>query len=73
MSNFTFTITVSGQTFDKTSAEVAFIQKVVDTATLEFSRGRGTVTSGNVIVTSPTGVANTSLGSWSFTTGASHA
>ena len=62
-----FVVTVSDQAFDKKSAEVAYIARVLDTIRNELVRGQGTVTSGSVIGVSPAGVANTSLGSWTYT------
>jgi hypothetical protein len=67
---YSFTITVSGQTFDSKSAEVAFIQKTLQAAAQEIGQGRGTVVSGSIIGVNPTGVPNSSLGSWSYTPGA---
>jgi hypothetical protein len=70
MANFAFTITVAPQSFDKQSGEVAHIKRVLDLAINEIGRGQGTVTSGSIVGVSPAGVANTSLGSWSYTPGA---
>jgi hypothetical protein len=68
--SFTFTITVAPQSFDKQSAEIAHILRVLDLAKNEIGRGQGTITSGTIVGVSPAGVANTSLGSWSYTPGA---
>lgn len=70
MAAFSFTITVSAQTFDKQSAEVAYIRRVLDLAAAEIGRGLGMTTSGTIVGVSPAGVPNTSLGSWSYTPGA---
>jgi hypothetical protein len=70
MSTFTFTLTVSPQNFDRQSIEVEHIKKVIELAISEFGRGRGTVTSGSIVGSSPSGASNSSLGSWSYTPGA---
>jgi hypothetical protein len=66
------TITIVDQAFDKKSAEVAYLQRVIDTLKNEIGRGRGTVTSGTIIGRNAAGVANTSLGSWTYTSSASN-
>jgi hypothetical protein len=53
--------------FDKKSAEVAYLQRTLDILKNEIGRGAGTVTSGTIIGQSATGVANSSLGSWTYT------
>jgi hypothetical protein len=65
------TITITDQAFDKKSAEVAYLQRTLDLLKNEIGRGRGTVTSGTVIGQNAAGVANTSLGSWTYTSSAS--
>ena len=65
------TITIVDPVFDKKSAEVAYLQKVLQTLGTELGRGQGTVTSGTIIGTNPAGVANTSLGTWTYTASAS--
>jgi uncharacterized membrane protein YeaQ/YmgE (transglycosylase-associated protein family) len=64
------TISITDQTMDKKSAEVAFAAYAVATAMKEFQRGNGTVTSGTILGVSGAGVANTALGSWSYTASA---
>jgi hypothetical protein len=65
-------ITINDQSMDKKSAEVAFARTAVETAMKEFERGRGTVTSGTILGVSGAGVANTSLGSWTYTPSATN-
>lgn len=72
MANFSYTITVTAQTFDKQSAEVSYIQKVLELAAAEIGRGRGMTTSGTITGVNPAGVPNSSLGSWSYTAGATN-
>lgn len=66
------TLTITDQSFDKKSSEVAYLQRVLDLLKNEIGRARGTVTSGTIVGQSATGVANTSLGSWSYTSSASN-
>jgi hypothetical protein len=61
------TITIVDQAFDKKSAEVAYLQRVLDTLKNELGRGQGNITSGTILGTNAAGVANTSLGSWTYT------
>lgn len=67
-----FTVTIVDQAFDKKSSEVAYLQRVLDLLKNEIGRGRGLVTSGNIIGQNAAGVANSSLGSWSYTASASN-
>lgn len=60
-------ISLNTQSFDKKSAEIAFYQRVLELAGNEIGRAKGTATSGQILGVSPAGVANTSLGSWTFT------
>lgn len=64
-------ITISDQSFDKKSSEVAYIARVLDLLKNEIVRGQGTVTSGTIIGQNPAGVANSSLGSWTYSASAS--
>jgi hypothetical protein len=64
-------ISINDQTMNKKSAEVSFSQYAVAQAMKELERGRGTVTSGTILGVSGAGVANTSLGSWTYTPSAS--
>ncbi len=66
------TITIVDQAFDRKSAEIAYLQRVLDLAKNEIGRARGTVTSGAIIGQSAAGVANTSLGSWAYASSASN-
>jgi hypothetical protein len=65
-------ITDPSPAFDKKSAEVAYLAKVLDTVKNELARGGGTVTSGTVLGNSAGGTANTALGSWTYTPAASN-
>ena len=60
------TITLNSYTFEKQSAEVAFHQRALELLINELGRAKGTVTSGAIIGINPSGVANTSLGSWTY-------
>ena len=60
------TVTFNSYTFDKWSSEVAFFQNALKLVENELGRAKGTASSGNIIGVSPAGVANTSLGSWTF-------
>lgn len=64
------TITINDPVFDKKSSEVAYLQRVLHLLGNEIGRSHGTVTSGQILGTSPTGVANTSLGSWTYSSSA---
>ena len=65
-------ITINDPTLDRKSAEAAYARTAVETAMKEFERGKGTVTSGTILGLSSTGVANTTLGSWTYTATASN-
>jgi hypothetical protein len=58
-------------TFDRKSSEIAHLLKILDHLKTEIGRGRGTVTSGTILGQNAAGVANTSLGSWTYTPSAS--
>lgn len=62
-----FVCTFVDQTFDKKSAEIEYIAKVLDTVKNELTRGMGTVTSGTALGNNAAGTANTSLASWTYT------
>lgn len=66
-------ININDQSMDRKSAEVAFAKYAVAEAMKEFGRGNGTTTSGTILGVSGAGVANTSLGSWTYTPSASNA
>jgi len=59
-------ITITDPVFDKKSSEVAYLIGVLRTLETEIGRGQGKVTSGTILGVSATGVANTSLGSWTY-------
>ncbi len=61
------TVSLVAYPFDKKSAEVAYIQRALATAIEEIAVKRGNTTSGTIIGISPAGVANTALGSWTYT------
>lgn len=60
------TITINDPAFDKKSSEVAYLIGVLRTLETELGRGQGKVTSGTILGVSAAGVANTSLGSWTY-------
>jgi hypothetical protein len=66
-----FTITISDQTFDKKSAEVAYIAKCLELAAAEVQRGQGATTSGSIVHQAPNGNGHSSLGTWSYSPSAS--
>jgi hypothetical protein len=65
------TVTIVDQAFDKKSAEVVYLQRVLDTLKNELGRGQGNVTSGTILGTNAAGTPNTSLGGWTYTSSAS--
>ena len=66
------TVTITDQGFEKKSAEVAYLRRVLQLLENEIGRGRGTVTSGNIIGQNAAGVANSSLGSWTYSSSANN-
>ena len=60
------TIVVNDPSLNRKSAEATFIQYAVSEALKEMSRARGTLASGSIIGMSATGVANSSLGTWTM-------
>jgi hypothetical protein len=66
------TIAINDQSLNRKSAEVAFCAYAVSEAMKEFVRGNGTTTSGTILGVSGAGVANTSLGSWTYTASATN-
>ena len=66
-------ISINDPMLDKKSAEIAFVQRACEIAVLEMARARGNQTSGTILGVSAAGVANTSLGSWSYSPTASKA
>jgi hypothetical protein len=67
------TVTIVDQSFDKKSAEVQYLAKVLHLAAAEIQRGQGTVTSGVCLGTNAAGTPNTHLGAWTYTASASNA
>jgi hypothetical protein len=65
------TIAINDPSLEHRASEVAFIKRAIEEVLKEFGRGQGTVTSGSIVGMSSTGVANTSLGSWTYTPSAS--
>lgn len=65
-------VTFVDQVFDRKSAEVQYLRKVLNTLGNEIERGRGIVTSGTCIGQNAAGAANTSLASWTYTPSASN-
>jgi hypothetical protein len=66
------TITINDPSLDTKSAEAAYFLHAVDVFKTEFGRGKGTVTSGNLLGIHPDGKGGgRSLGSWNYTAGAS--
>jgi hypothetical protein len=59
-------ISINDQVFDKKSSEVQYLLRVLDLLKNEIGRSQGKATSGTIVGVSPTGVANTSLGSWTY-------
>jgi hypothetical protein len=67
------TVTIADQSaFDKKSSEITYLQRVIDLLKNEIGRSHGTVTSGTILGTNPAGVANSSLGSWTYVSSASN-
>jgi hypothetical protein len=67
------TITINDPTQPSKSAEVAYCLRVLDEVKKEIGRGNGYTTSGTILSTSAAGVANSSLGSWTYTSSATKA
>jgi hypothetical protein len=65
------TITINDPVFEKKSSEVAYLLRVLQILGSELGRGQGNTTSGTIIGTNGAGVANTSLGSWTYAASAS--
>jgi hypothetical protein len=63
-----FTITINDQigSFPKRSSEVAFIVQMLNLAAARLQSQQGDASSGNLIGQSPSGVANSVLGSWTY-------
>jgi hypothetical protein len=60
------TVTINDPNLDKKSAEVAYVNRCLETVITEIGRGNGTVTTGVILGMSATGVPNTALGSWTY-------
>jgi hypothetical protein len=63
-------ISINDPSLNRRCAEVDFALDAVSEALKEFGRGQGNVTSGNIVSVSSAGVANTSLGTWTYTSSA---
>jgi hypothetical protein len=68
-----FAITINDQTghFEHRCSEVSFICKCLEIACAELQRNQGDLASGGIIGMNPAGLANQSLGSWSYSASAS--
>lgn len=67
------TVTIVDQTFDKKSAEVAYLEGVLQLVGASLRRSQGTVsTSTNVLGTNAAGTPNTTLASYTYTASATH-
>ena len=66
------TVSITDKLLNKKSAEVAFALYALNEVAKEFGRGQGTVTTGTILGMSGAGVANTSLGSWTYTPSATN-
>jgi hypothetical protein len=62
-----FLITINDQSFPKRSSEVSYIAKCLGIAAAELQRAEGNLLSGGIIGMNPAGLANQSLGSWTYT------
>jgi hypothetical protein len=60
------TISITDQAFEKKSSEVSYLLGVIDILKKEIGRGQGTTTSGTIRGTNAAGVANSTLGSWTY-------
>jgi hypothetical protein len=58
--------------FDRKSAEVGFLLRVLETVEKELGRGRGTVTSGTILTYDTSLDSPTTQGSWTYTPVASN-
>jgi hypothetical protein len=63
-------ISINDPGLEKKSAEVAYARYALGIAEKEFGRGNGTVGSGSIIGMNAAGVANATLGTWTYTTSA---
>jgi hypothetical protein len=61
------TISINDPGLAKRSSEVSFAQYALKEVEKELGRGRGTVTVGTIIGMNANGVANTALGTWTYT------
>jgi hypothetical protein len=62
-----FLITINDQSFPKRSSEVSYIAKCLEIAAAELQRNQGDLLTGGIIGMNPAGLANQSLGSWTYT------
>jgi hypothetical protein len=62
-----FTISVADQHFEHRCSEVSYIAKCLEIAAAELQRAQGDLASGGIVGMNPAGLANQSLGSWTYT------
>jgi hypothetical protein len=67
MALLTITINNPPTAFDKKSAEIAYIARMLDTVEKEIGRGQGTVTSGTILTYDISLNSPTAQGSWTYT------
>jgi hypothetical protein len=60
-------VSVNDPLLNKKSAEIQFLQGVLDTIAKELGRGNGTVLTGTILGQSNSNASNVSLGSWTYT------
>jgi hypothetical protein len=61
------TVSINDPGLNRKSAELAFAMYALAEVEKEFGRGNGTVTSGTILGVNGAGVANTALGTWTYT------
>jgi hypothetical protein len=67
------TVTITDPVFDKKSAEVGYLARVLNNVAAHLQASQGTIASTqNVLGTSSTGAANTIVASYTYTASASH-
>jgi hypothetical protein len=67
MAALTVTLNNISPALEHKHSEVDFILNALDIVRTELGRGRGNVTSGTIVGVSAAGVANTQLGTWTYT------
>ena len=61
------TVSISDPGLNRKSSEAAFALYALREVEKEFQRGNGNVSSGTIVGVSAAGVANSALGSWTYT------